>query len=78
MVSLRGVVRGKIIELEAEPGLPDGQPVTVAVEPAPPLGAWGEGIKRSAGAAADLPGFDEAFAQIERERKACRFRETPP
>ena len=28
---LRGVVRGRTIELESEPGLPDGQKVTVTV-----------------------------------------------
>mgnify|MGYP005838078587 CR=1 FL=1 len=77
MVSLRGVVHGKIIQLDEEPGLPDGQQVTVAVEPAPPLDAWGEGIKRSAGAAAELPGFDEAFAQVERERRTAAFRDSP-
>lgn len=29
---LRGVVRGRTIELESEPGLPDGQEVAVTVE----------------------------------------------
>jgi hypothetical protein len=29
---LRGVVRGRTIELESEPGLPDGQKVAVTVE----------------------------------------------
>lgn len=29
---LRGVVRGKTIELESEPGLPDGQEVAVTME----------------------------------------------
>lgn len=38
--TLRGVVHGKTIELEQEPGLPDGQNVSVQVRPeeAPP--AW--------------------------------------
>src|SRR5215210_8762781 len=30
---LKGIVRGKTIELESEPGLPDGQEVTVTVKP---------------------------------------------
>jgi uncharacterized protein (DUF433 family) len=31
MTRLQGVVRGKTIELEKEPGLPDGQPVSVEI-----------------------------------------------
>jgi len=31
--TLKGVIHGKVIELEREPGLPDGQEVTVTVEP---------------------------------------------
>lgn len=51
---LKGIVHGKLIELEQEAGLPDGQAVTVTVEPLqarrlPP----GEGIRCSAGAWAD-------------------------
>jgi hypothetical protein len=37
-------------------------------------GPWGEGIRRSAGVAADIPGFDEVFAEMQRERKASAFR----
>jgi hypothetical protein len=51
----KGVVHGKTIELDHEAGLPDGQLVTVTLQPAnegqklPP----GEGLRRSAGAWAD-------------------------
>jgi hypothetical protein len=31
--SLKGTVRGKVIELDQEPGLPDGQEVSVTLEP---------------------------------------------
>ena len=34
---LKGVVRGKTIELEEEAGLPDGQTVTVRLEPIKPI-----------------------------------------
>ncbi len=34
-VVFKGVVHGKIIELDREPGLPDGQAVTVTVQPTP-------------------------------------------
>jgi hypothetical protein len=53
-ILMRGVIRGKTIELEQAPGLPDGQPVGVTVEPLaatdpeplPP----GEGLRRAFGA----------------------------
>ena len=32
---LKGTIHGRSIELEAEPGLPDGQQVTVTVQPMP-------------------------------------------
>ena len=47
---LRGVVHGKTVELEQEPGLPDGQSVSVVLRPAV---LHGTGIERSAGAWAD-------------------------
>jgi uncharacterized protein (DUF433 family) len=31
--TIQGVIHGKTIELEAEPGLPDGQPVSVEIRP---------------------------------------------
>jgi hypothetical protein len=73
-----GVVHGTTIELAQDPGMPDGAEVVVTVRPTrEQTGAkpWGEGIRRSAGIAAGLEGYDEAFAQIERERKAATFRE---
>ena len=33
MELLRGIMHGRTIELDSEPGLPDGQPVTVVVQP---------------------------------------------
>ena len=69
---LKGVIRGRTIELDEEPGLPDGQSVTVTVQPSveqtrrlPP----GEGIRRSAGAWADDPdGVDEFLRQVRQMR----------
>jgi hypothetical protein len=74
-IVIHGVVRGKTIELKESPGVPDGQEVEVVLRAIEPARRWGEGILRSAGAAADMPGFDEVFAEIQRERKASRFRE---
>jgi hypothetical protein len=77
-IVLQGVIHGKTIELKGNPGVPEGQAVEVVVRVVEPSRVWGEGIRRSAGAAADVPGFDEAFAEIERERKASTFREASP
>ena len=73
---LRGVIHGKIIELQDDAGLPDGQPVKVTVQPLtgaqshlPP----GEGIRRSAGGWADDPaGLDEYLEWNRQQRKKSR------
>jgi hypothetical protein len=73
---LRGIVHGKTIELEREPGLPDGQTVSVVVQPLeahesplPP----GEGIRRSAGGWDDDPeGLDAYLEWNRRSRKRGR------
>jgi hypothetical protein len=72
---LHGVVHGRTIELNESPGVADGQEVEIVLRVMPPDDAWGHGIQRSAGIAADMPGFDEVFAEIQRERKAAEFRE---
>jgi hypothetical protein len=46
--SLRGTVHGKVIELDQEPGLPDGQEVSVTLQPVAP----------SAGRLPGAPGHD--------------------
>jgi hypothetical protein len=77
---LKGIVHGKTIELERDPGLPDGQEVSVVVQPLeaarrrlPP----GEGIRRSAGGwGDDAEGLDEYLAWSRRQRKGSR-RESP-
>jgi len=51
---IRGVVHGKIIELEDDAGLPDGQEVDVTIQPTREARlAPGEGLRRSFGAWAD-------------------------
>ncbi len=77
-IVIHGVVHGNTIELKEPPGVPDGQEVEVVVKPIAPPRPWGEGILRSAGAGADVPGFDEAFAEIQRDRKTSKFREPSP
>jgi len=67
---LRGIVRGKLIELERDPGLRDGEAVVVKLRP---VLKPGEGIQRSAGAwAPDGEGLDEFLAEVRRGRQAER------
>ena len=72
---IHGKVQGRTIELDEDPGVPNGEEVEVTVTRSRPKPPWGEGIKRSAGAAASIAEFDAVFEQIERDRKAAVFRE---
>jgi len=75
MGTLKGVVHGKTIELEEEPKLPDGQQVTVILQPVAqfaPLPS-GEGIRRSAGGWSDDPeGLDQYLQWTRQQRKVGR------
>ncbi len=73
--TVQGVIHGRSIELDADPGIGDGQRVEVVIAPAPSTAAWGDGIRRSAGIAADLPDFDQAFDQIQQDRELATSRE---
>ncbi|MBL8793524.1 MAG: hypothetical protein JNM56_06450 [Planctomycetia bacterium] len=67
----QGVVRGKTIELDQEPGLPEGQPVTVTVQAMPTRQKLpaGEGLRRSFGAwSEDAADLDEYLAWNRRQR----------
>ncbi|HPD29964.1 MAG TPA: hypothetical protein PLL20_08220 [Phycisphaerae bacterium] len=78
-VTTRGIARGKTIELEREPGLPDGQQVKVTMEPADKESdlSPGEGLRRSAGAwADDAEGLDRYLEWNRQQRKLGR-RERP-
>ena len=70
--ALKGIVRGKTIELEEATGLPDGQAVSVVVRPAPPSQP-GDGLRRAFGAWSDDPeGLEEFLAQMRRDRDQQR------
>jgi hypothetical protein len=76
MELLRGVIHGRVIELENEPGLPDGQSVTVVVQPAQPAieEAGGlpanTGLRRAFGAwAEDAKELDEYLEWNRRQRR---------
>ena len=72
---VEGVIHGKTIELDGDLGIADGQRVFVQVRVARAPRVWGEGILRSAGIAANVPGFDEAFKQIQRDRQLATLRD---
>jgi len=72
---VRGVIHGKTIELDQDPGIAEGQRVDVQVRLSSQARPWGDGVLRSAGIAADVPGFDEAFEQVQRDRELATIRE---
>ena len=74
----KGTIHGQSILIEQEIGLPEGLRVEVTINVFPKADAnepWGEGLKRAAGAFADVPEFEEDMKQILEERKTARFRE---
>jgi len=71
---LRGVVRGKSIELIGQTDLPDGQEVSVTLDPIVPARRPGDGIRASAGAWADAG--DELDVWLE-EMQRSRSMERP-
>lgn len=68
---LSGSIRGKTIVLEDDPGLPEGQAVTVTLTPRPPSDAvTRERLLRAAGAwADDAEGLDEFLEWTRQQRK---------
>lgn len=73
-IVFKGVVHGRTIELDHEPGLPDGQTVTVTLQPTsdrklPP----GEGLRRAFGGwAEDAEELDKYLEWNRQQRKNDR------
>lgn len=68
-MTYHGVLRGKTIELDELPGLPDGQVVTIEILPH----RSGDGIRASAGAWADAgPELDEWLERMNDARHLGR------
>ena len=75
MDTMRGVVHGRVIELESELQLPEGQQVTVIVQPILPPA---EAIRQSAGGWSDDPeGVDRFVEEMRRLRSLDRPEPTP-
>jgi hypothetical protein len=79
MEPLRGVVHGRMIELENEPGLPDGLSVTVMVQPAKAVverdsgSQPGAGLRHAFGAwAEDAKELDDYLEWNRRQRRMVR------
>jgi hypothetical protein len=72
----RGKVHGKTIELDEDLGVPEGQDVEVQIKMISPVGEWGEGIVRTAGALADDTEWDAIMEEIHQARKIERRPQT--
>ena len=66
---LKGTIRGKTIELERAPGLPDGQEVSVTLSAAAPAG---EGLRRAFGGWAGAAELDAFLKELRRDRQLPR------
>jgi len=78
---MKGTVHGRTIELETEPGLPDGQQVTVTVELVPQEKTVVENprqaLKRAAGSWSDDPEGLDRFLEWNRQQRKINRRELP-
>jgi hypothetical protein len=78
---IKGVVRGKTIELDNAPEFPDGQRVSVTIEPTPEPGVLLESpldaLKRAAGTWADDPEGLKRFLEWNRQRRKVDRRALP-
>jgi hypothetical protein len=52
---VEGVIHGKTIELAVDPALQDGEVVEVVIRLVKQPRTWGEGIRKTAGALAQMP-----------------------
>jgi hypothetical protein len=76
--TVEGVIHGKTIELAVDPGLQDGEVVEVVIRRVKQPRTWGEGIRTTAGALAQMP--PEYFADLDeivRERQRWPYRDVP-
>ncbi len=74
---IRGLIQGRTVMLDEDPGLPDGQPVIVIPETKPTIDEEGRmRLLRAAGAWAgdDEAGLDQYLEWNRRQRKATRPR----
>lgn len=70
--TLHGRIRGRIIELDEDPGVADGQEIKVRIEVPEPAQTPGDGLLQTAGALADDPLWDDNMDEVHRARKKER------
>lgn len=71
-----GVIHGRTIELEIDPGLKDGERIEVVIRRVGPSKRRDDGFKATAGALAHLPPeYFEDLEEIVRDRQQWPFRE---
>jgi hypothetical protein len=77
--AFQGVSHGTTIQLNENPGLPDGQTVEVVVQSVQSSPAWGDGIRRSAGGMAGqwTAEDQEILDEIHKRRDQDSHREIP-
>ncbi len=77
--TLHGVVHGKTIALQEDPGFAEGQVVELTIHTVvPPADRQrGEGFLRTEGALADDPHWDAIMSEIHHERKRDTRKELP-
>jgi uncharacterized protein (DUF433 family) len=69
----KGVVHGKTIELEQEPGLPDGEAVTVAIQRLPQTQPSSQGPVPKVETWCERIGFDKTVSPTEKVVKGTRL-----
>ena len=73
---VHGIVHGKIIELDEDPGVSEGQEVQVKLVSSKVT--WGEGIRRSAVGWNDHPEMGAIMDKLEQDRKLERRSDIEP
>ena len=75
---MSGIIHGKTIELDNEPGLKEGQRVTVVVHPIASAIITGEGLKQAFGSwAEDSDELDQYLEWNREQRKLPRSEKEP-
>lgn len=74
---IHGIIHGKTIHLEDDPGIADGETVEVLLRRVSTPKGWGEGLRRCAGALADYPEMDQYMDEIQSERRLDSRPELP-
>lgn len=70
MEQLNGVIHGRTIYLDSDPGFAQGQAIKLSISSeSAKSGNWGDGIRKAAGSLADMPELDAAMDRIYEDRK---------